>query len=112
MVSPGGGAGNIAQAKTIVSKAYDALKSVIGAFPSRSREEQSLMRAMSALRPIFGTAEVAQTDQAAARQYLNMGARANPLAGVPSPGITSGPLSPRPPMGPPPMAGGAPGGEE
>lgn len=112
MVSPGGGAGNIGQAKAMLSKMYDGMKSLIGAFPSRSKEEQGIFRAMSALRPIVGTAEVAGTDQAAARQLVNMGARANPLAGTPSPGIQSGPIAPRPPMGPPPMAGGTPGGED
>ena len=110
MMSPGGGAGNIANAKTLVNRAFDVLKSVLNAFPNGSREQQAVMRAMTSLNPLFGTEKAAETGQAAARQFINAGSGANPLAGSPSPGVLSAPLGPRAPMAPPPMAGGSPAG--
>lgn len=110
MVAPGGGAGNIAAAKGLISKAYDVILSVIGAFPNGSKEQKSLISALNSMHPLFGTAESASTGTAAGRQFINQGARPSPLAGTPSPGIQSGPLGRPPPMAPPQMAGGAPGG--
>lgn len=108
MTAPGGGAGNIAAATSLISKAYDVLKSTLNAFPNGSKEGQAVMRAMSSLHPLFGTAKAAETGTAAGRQFINMGAPPSALAGTPSPGIQSGPLGAKVPMGPPPMAGGAP----
>lgn len=110
MVAPGGGAGNIAGAKGLISKAYDVLLSVLGAFPNGSKEQKSLISALNSLHPMFGSAEAATTGPAAARQFINQGNKPSPLAGTPSPGIQSGPLGPRAPMTPPSMAGGTPGG--
>lgn len=111
MMAPGGGAGNIAGAKTLISKIYDVLKSTLTAFPNDSKEGKSVLRALNALQPFFGTGAAAETGTAAGRQFINMGAPPSQLAGTPSPGIQSGPLGRPPPMGPPPMAGGTPPNE-
>jgi hypothetical protein len=98
MVAPGGGAGNQAAAGALVSKAFDVLKAVFAGFPNGSKEQQAVMRAMSALNPLFGTEKAAETSGAAGRQMVAMGAPGNPLAGTPSPGIQSAP-PPMPPAG-------------
>jgi hypothetical protein len=94
MVAPGGGAGNQAAATAMVSKAFDVLKAVFQGFPNGSKEQQAVMRAMTALNPLFGTDKAAELSGAAGRQLSAMGAPGNPLAGTPSPGIQSAPMPP------------------
>jgi hypothetical protein len=96
MVAPGRGAGNQAAATGRVSRAFDILKSVFMSFPNGSKESQAVMRAMSALNPLFGTGAAAETGQAANAQMAQMGTQPNPaLAGTPTPGLNLAPLPQR-----------------
>jgi hypothetical protein len=101
MVAPGAGAGNQAAATAMVSKAFDVLKAVFQGFPNGSKEQQAVMRAMTALNPLFGTEKAADLSGAAGRQMTAVGAPGNPLAGTPSPGVQSAapPMPPMPPGG-------------
>jgi hypothetical protein len=57
MLSPGGGAGNKAAATQQVKAVIPALLMASMAFESGSKEQQSLLRAIQSLNPIFGKAE-------------------------------------------------------
>jgi hypothetical protein len=106
MVAPGRGAGNEAAAKGRVSRAFDILKTVFMSFPNGSKEQQAVMRALSALNPLFGGQGAAETSKAANAQMAQMGPQPNPaLAGTPSPGLNLAPMPPRQMN----QAGGMPG---
>ena len=98
MVSPGGGAGNIANAMTGVKTCHTSLTGYLSAFPAGSKEQQALFRALAALNTIVKDAPP-ETGEAAKRQMLQQGASAGgPLAGAPPPGVASAPLPSAPPM--------------
>jgi hypothetical protein len=95
MVAPGRGAGNQAMASGRVARAFEILKSVFMSFQPGSKESQALMRAMTALNPLFGGQGAAESAQAANRQMSQMGTQPNPaLAGAPSPGPMLAPMPP------------------
>jgi hypothetical protein len=96
MVAPGRGAGNQVAASGRVSRAFDILKSVFMAFPNGSKEQQAVMRAMTALNSLFGTGAAGETGEAANLQMSQMGTAPNPaLAGAPSPGPLLAPVPPQ-----------------
>lgn len=92
MVAPGDGAGNIASARLMVSKALDGLMAALHSFPPGTEEYKSVLKSMSGLMPIFGKEQ--ETGDAANRQFAALGANANPLAGSPSAGIMAAPMKP------------------
>jgi hypothetical protein len=109
MVSPGGGAGQKAAAMANIRAVMRALQVSMHAFEPGSKEFQGLMRAMSALNPLFGQAQAADLGPAAIRQMASAqgaagGGPGGPLAGAPPPGVAS-PAGARPPMPPPPGGG-------
>ena len=92
MVSPGGGAGNQAAAMVGVKKCHDALTGYLNAFPTGTKEQQALFRALSALNTIVKDS-AQETSAAATRQMLQQGASTGgPLAGAPPPGVIPGPM--------------------
>src|ERR1700746_2744501 len=96
MVAPGGGAGNMAAATGIVNKAFNAMQSVLGAFPNGSKEKKALMSAMSTLLPLFSGEKASESGAAAGIQLAQAGSHANPsLAGTPNPGVNLAPMGPR-----------------
>lgn len=106
MVSPGGGAGNMAAAMVGVKRAHAALTGYLTAFPAGSKEQQAMFRALAALNTIVKDAP-AETSAASQRQNDVQGASTSgPLAGAPPPGVASAPLP-----APPPMPGGGMPGE-
>ena len=101
MVSPGGGAGNKAAAMANIKAVMRTLQQTMQAFEPGSKEFQGLMRALSALNPLFGQATGADLGPAAIRQMAATQNPGGPLAGAPPPGIASAP--PPPPPSPPGM---------
>jgi hypothetical protein len=101
MVSPGGGAGNLANAMTGVKTCHTSLTGYLSAFPAGSKEQQALFRALAALNTIVKDAPP-ETGEAAKRQMLQQGASTGgPLAGAPPPGVASAPLPSPGAMAPP-----------
>jgi hypothetical protein len=85
-----------------------ALQVSMTAFEPGSKEFQGLMRAMSALNPLFGQPTGADLGPAAIRQMAAAqgapsGPGGGPLAGMPPPGVAS--PAGAPPMPPPPGEG-------
>ena len=104
MMSPGGGAGNKAAATQMVKTAIPQLLLASMAFETGSKEQQTLLRAIQALNPLFGKA--AGTNMVPAG--LDAIARANkqgPLSAAPPPGLKSSNTPPEG-MGLPPGASG------
>ncbi len=97
MVSPGGGAGNKAAAMGNIKAVMRTLQMSMMAFEPGSKEFQGLMRAMSALNPLFGQPTGADLAPAALRQMAATQNPGGPLAGAPPPGIASAPPPPPPP---------------
>ena len=102
MVSPGGGAGNKAAAMANIKAVMRTLQMSMMAYEPGSKEFQGLMRALSALNPLFGQPSGADLGPAAIRQISQTQNVGGPLAGAPPPGVVSAPLPPVPP---------SPGGE-
>jgi uncharacterized protein YgbK (DUF1537 family) len=87
--------GNQASAMGRVSRAYNILKHALISLPDHSKEQQAVMRALTALNTVAGQTS-GDTDQAANRQISQMGTAPNPmLAGAPSPGAQLAPLPQR-----------------
>ena len=102
MLSPGGGAGNKAAAVQTVKALLPGLLHASMAFEAGSKEQQALIRAVSALNPIFGKAEGTNMVPAGLAT-LAQNARKGPLSAAPPPGLmpTDKPPGdmPMPPMG-------------
>lgn len=101
MLSPGGGAGNKAAAVQIVKALLPGLLHASMAFEAGSKEQQALIRAVSALNPIFGKAEGANMVPAGLAT-LAQNARKGPLSAAPPPGLIP---TDKPPMDMPPAGG-------
>jgi len=103
MLSPGGGAGNKAAAIQQVKAVLPAIIMAMMAFEAGSKEQQALMRAASALNPLFGKAE-GQNMVPAGLATMAQAGKAGPLSAAPPPGIApdakppAGMESPAPPM--------------
>jgi hypothetical protein len=106
MLSPGGGAGNKAAAIQSVKAVMPAILMASMAFEAGSKEQQAILRAVSALNPIFGKAEGANMVPAGLAT-MAQAAKQGPLSAAPPPGLTSNP-SPPPGMGAGPEPAGAP----
>jgi hypothetical protein len=102
-LSPGDGAGRKAAALQQVKGALPALLLASMAFEPGSKEQQALIRAVSALNPIFGKAEPANMVPAAL-QGMAQAAAKGPMSAAPPPGIPPSPTPPRG-MGAPPEGG-------
>lgn len=92
MLSPGGGDGNKAAAVATIKGIMPALYKGMMAFEPGSKENQAILRALSALSPIFGKAEAANLVPAAMRQLAQAGPQPGGLASAPPPGIAAAPL--------------------
>lgn len=103
MLSPGGGAGNKAAAIQSVKAVLPTLLKASMSFEAGSKEQQALLRSVSALNPIFGKAEGTNMVPAGLAT-MAMNAKQGPLSAAPPPGLVS---NNAPPPG---MGGGAPGG--
>jgi hypothetical protein len=102
MVSPGGGAGNQAAALANIKACMRTMQMSMLAYEPGSKEFQGLMRALSALNPLFGESKGGDLAPAALRQMAATQNPGGPLAGAPPPGIASAPLPPSGGMPPPP----------
>lgn len=87
MAAPGGGAGNTAAAVAMLKAIMPALYKVLMAFPPGSKENNAVMRALTALGPVFGKAEEQNMVPSAIAQ-LAQAAKGGPLAAAPPPGIS------------------------
>ena len=97
---PGGGAGNKAAATQQVKAVIPALLMASMAFESGSKEQQSLLRAIQSLNPIFGKAEGSNMVPAALAT-MAQASKQGPLSAAPPPGLVSNNTPP------PSFAGGA-----
>jgi hypothetical protein len=95
MLSPGGGAGNKAAAIQQVKAVMPALLHAASAFESGSKEQQALLRSVSALNPIFGKAEGSNMVPAGLAT-MAQATKQGPLSAAPPPGLTP---SQKPPAG-------------
>lgn len=86
MLSPGGGAGNKAAAVQQVKAVLPAIIMAMMAFEAGSKEQQALMRAASALNPLFGKAE-GQNMVPAGLATMAQAGKGGPLSTAPPPGI-------------------------
>lgn len=106
MMAPGGGAGNKAAATQQVKAVIPALLIASMAFEAGSKEQQSLLRAISSLNPIFGKAE-GQNMVPAGLATMAQANKQGPLSAAPPPGISP---SSKPPAGMDIPGGGEEGG--
>lgn len=100
MLSPGGGEGNKAAAIQSVKAVMPAILKASMAFEAGSKEQQAILRAVSALNPIFGKAEGSNMVPAGLAA-MAMQAKQGPMSAAPPPGLVSNPTPP-PGMGAPP----------
>jgi hypothetical protein len=100
MLSPGNGAGNLASAISQIKTLHQALTKQLSAFASGSKEQQAVMRALSALNPVIK--DVAPENTASAKRALLQGDASGgaSLAGTPPGGVGSAAGSPAAPMSP------------
>ena len=103
MMSPGGGAGNRAFAMTQIKAAHSALLLASNAFVAGSKEQQALLRAVTAINTIAGKAESASMVPAGLAA-MAQASKQGPLTAAPPPGAMGPPGSGGPPMPPPDMA--------
>jgi len=96
MAAGGPGAGAQAAAVSLVKAIMPTLLRAAMAFPSGTKEQQAVLRAASALNPVFGRATGDETVPAAVRQIAMNAQRGGPAPGPPTP---MEPASP--PMEPP-----------
>jgi hypothetical protein len=89
MMSPGGGAGNKAAAVQQIKAVMPALLIGAMAFEGGSKEQQAILRAVSALNPIFGKAEGANMVPAGLAT-MAQAAKQGPLSAAPPPGLSPG----------------------
>jgi hypothetical protein len=104
MLSPGAGAGSRAAAIQTIKTLIPGLLATSSAFEAGSKEQQAILRAVSALNPLFGRAEGANMVPAGLAA-LGQQARQGPPSAAPPPGMAAaGPGGPPPPpaapMGP------------
>jgi hypothetical protein len=93
MVSPGGGAGNLASAISQIKVVHTRLTENLNAFPAGSKEQQAVFRALQALNTVIKDAPP-ENSRAAVQNMLKGGASAGgPLAGAPPGGVASPPQS-------------------
>lgn len=100
MLSPGGGEGNKAAAIQSVKAVMPAILKASMAFEAGSKEQQAILRAVSALNPIFGKAEGSNMVPAGLAA-MAMQAKQGPMSAAPPPGLVSN-NQPPPGMGAPP----------
>ena len=101
MLSPGGGAGNKAAAVATIKAVMPALYTGMMAFEPGSKENQALLRALSALNPIFGKSDQANMVPAALQQLAAApGAGKGPMSAAPPPGLAKAPPGAEPPPAP------------
>jgi hypothetical protein len=100
MLSPGGGEGNQAAAIQSIKAVMPAILKASMAFPSGSKEQQAILRAIQSLNPVFGKAEGTNMVPAGLAA-MAMQAKGGPLSAAPPPGLVSD-------NSPPPGMGGAP----
>jgi hypothetical protein len=98
-MSPGGGAGNKAAAVQQVKAVLPSLLLASMAFEAGSKEQQSILRAVQSLNPIFGKAE-GQNMVPAGLATMAQAAKQGPLSAAPPPGLAPN-SSPPPGMEPP-----------
>ena len=101
MMSPGGGAGARADAMTKVQTANSALLLASTAFEQGSKEQQAILRAVTALNTIAGKANAANMVPAAIAG-MAQASKQGPLTAAPPPGVAGGAGGP---PGMPPMPG-------
>lgn len=99
MASPGGGAGNQAAALSNIKACMRTMQMSMLAYEPGSKEFQGLMRALSALNPLFGESKGGDLTPAALRHMASSQNLGGPLAGAPPPGIQPAPLPPAGGMG-------------
>jgi hypothetical protein len=104
MMSPGGGAGLKADARTKIQVAHQALLLATNAFEMGSKEQQALLRAVTALN-VFGKTEGTSMVPAGIAAMAQASKRGPPV-GAPPPGVAGGMGPPGPPPMPPPEAMG------
>ncbi len=102
MMSPGGGAGNKAAAVQQVKAVLPALLMASMAFEAGSKEQQALLRSVSALNPIFGKAEGANMVPAGLATMAQAAKQGGPMSAAPPPGLKPD-TTPPPGMAPPEM---------
>lgn len=111
MLSPGGGGGNKAAAVQQIKVVLPVLLKAAMAFESGGKEQQAILRAVSALNPVFGKAEGTNMVPAGLAT-MAQAQKQGPLSAAPPPGLAA---NSKPPAGmglpPPPDAGGDDGGE-
>jgi hypothetical protein len=110
MLSPGAGAGSRAAAIQTVKSLIPGLLATSSAFEAGSKEQQAILRAVSALNPLFGRAE-GPNMVPAGLAVLGQQARQGPPGAAPPPAMAggaggAGPGAP-PPMPPAAMGPGA-----
>ena len=112
MVSPGSGAGNLANAVSKIKVVHTSLTEQLSAFPAGSKEQQAVFRALQALNTVIKDAPP-ENSKAAVANMLKPASAGGPLAGSPPGGVASPPQSPtNPGAGIPSLASlGAGGGE-
>jgi hypothetical protein len=93
MLSPGGGAGNKAAAVQQVKAVLPSLLIASMAFDAGSKEQQALIRAVSALNPIFGKAQ-GENMVPAGLATMAQSAAKGPLSAAPPPGLKPSPTPP------------------
>lgn len=99
MLSPGGGAGNKAAAVQQIKVVLPALLLASMAFEAGSKEQQAVLRAVSALNPVFGKAEGTNMVPAGLATMAQASAK-GPMSAAPPPGLSPSPTPP-PGMGMP-----------
>ena len=95
MLSPGGGAGNKAAAVQSIKSLMPGLLHASMAFEAGSKEQQAVLRAVSALNPIFGKAEGSNMVPAGLAA-MAMQSKQGPLSAAPPPGLANNPTAPPP----------------
>ena len=86
MMSPGGGAGNKAAAIQQIKAVLPTLLLASMAFESGGKEQQAVLRAVSALNPIFGKAEGTNMVPAGLAT-MAQASKQGPLSAAPPPGL-------------------------
>ncbi len=104
-MAPGGGAGMRAAAISGIKAVMPMLYKGLQATEPGSKENQALLRALSALNPIFGKPDPVNTVPAAVQQIAQAAkGNAGPLAGAPPPGLAPAAPPETPPQIPSPQA--------
>lgn len=87
-LSPGGGEGNSAAARSIVHSVVPILHQALNAFPFKSKEYGAISEALRSLRKQFGQEDEAKKAvPAQIQQLMQASQKRGPAAAVPSPGI-------------------------